>query len=88
MGGKFPVSKLKDQEVKAHQELERQEMEKILDQYLLICRKAGVMFLLFSFHIDSSILLFSGNIFSLSDFILCTELVFTSNNNPSVLSYH
>ncbi|RVW47022.1 U-box domain-containing protein 33 [Vitis vinifera] len=42
MGGKFPASKLKEQEVKAYRDLERQDMHKILNDYLLICRKAGV----------------------------------------------
>ncbi|KAJ9681459.1 hypothetical protein PVL29_020364 [Vitis rotundifolia] len=41
MGGKFPASKLKEQEVRAYRDLERQDMHKILNDYLLICRQAG-----------------------------------------------
>lgn len=42
MGTKFPVSTLKDQQVRAHWEVERQNMYKILDEYLLLCRRTGV----------------------------------------------
>ncbi|XP_022735275.1 LOW QUALITY PROTEIN: U-box domain-containing protein 33-like [Durio zibethinus] len=42
MGTKFPASKLKEQEVKAYWEIERQEMLKILDKYVLLCRQTGV----------------------------------------------
>lgn len=41
MGGKFPVSKMKPQEVRAYRELERQTMHKILNEYLLICNRVG-----------------------------------------------
>lgn len=51
VGGKFPVSKLKDEEVKAYHDQERQDMQKILDNYLLICRRAGVLFPLSSLHV-------------------------------------
>ncbi|XWS46100.1 hypothetical protein CRYUN_Cryun14cG0034500 [Craigia yunnanensis] len=42
MGTKFPASKLKEQEVNAYWEIERQEMLKILDKYLLLCLQTGV----------------------------------------------
>ncbi|XP_021281280.1 U-box domain-containing protein 33 isoform X2 [Herrania umbratica] len=42
MGTKFPASKLKEQEVKAYWEIERQEMQKNLDKYLLLCLQSGV----------------------------------------------
>ncbi|KAL5572863.1 hypothetical protein UlMin_022460 [Ulmus minor] len=41
MGTKFPASSLKPQEVSAYREIERQEMHRILDEYLLICRRTG-----------------------------------------------
>ena len=43
VGTKFPASKLKDQEVNAYWEVERQEMLKILDKYLLLCLRTGVL---------------------------------------------
>ncbi|XP_073260596.1 U-box domain-containing protein 33 isoform X3 [Populus alba] len=42
MGTKFPASKLQEQEVRAYQEIERQDMLKMLDAYLFLCRKMGV----------------------------------------------
>ncbi|KAK9910410.1 hypothetical protein M0R45_034375 [Rubus argutus] len=42
MGTKFPASQMKDQEVRAYREIERQNMHKILDDYLRICRHMGV----------------------------------------------
>ncbi|KAK6918375.1 Protein kinase domain [Dillenia turbinata] len=42
LGVKFPASKLKEQEVRAYRELERQKTQKLLDEYLQICQKAGV----------------------------------------------
>ncbi|GAB2291010.1 hypothetical protein Dimus_025265 [Dionaea muscipula] len=42
LGGKFPVSSVGEREVRAHRENERQEMNKILDEYLRICKKLGV----------------------------------------------
>ncbi|XP_022757361.1 U-box domain-containing protein 33-like isoform X2 [Durio zibethinus] len=42
MGTKFPASELEEQEVNAYWELERQEMHKILDKYLLLCLQKGV----------------------------------------------
>ncbi|XWS35792.1 hypothetical protein CRYUN_Cryun20dG0026300 [Craigia yunnanensis] len=42
MGTKFPASKLEEHEVKAYREIERQEMLKILDKYLLLCLQRGV----------------------------------------------
>ncbi|KAK6920117.1 U-box domain [Dillenia turbinata] len=42
LGVKFPASKLEKQEVRAYRELERQKMQKLLDEYLQICQKAGV----------------------------------------------
>ncbi|KAK4849012.1 hypothetical protein QYF36_019742 [Acer negundo] len=42
LGTKFPASSLKEQEVIAYRELERHDMQKVLDQYLAICRRMGV----------------------------------------------
>ncbi|PON92089.1 GPCR kinase [Trema orientale] len=42
MGTKFPASSLKDQEVRAYREIERQKMHKILDEYLVFCHRMGV----------------------------------------------
>ncbi|CAI0470350.1 unnamed protein product [Linum tenue] len=42
MGAKFPASSLKEKEVRAFRDIERQEMYKILAEYLRLCRKAGV----------------------------------------------
>ncbi|KAF7844531.1 U-box domain-containing protein 33 isoform X1 [Senna tora] len=42
MGTKFPASSLEEQEVEAYREIERQNMHKILNEYLLICQRMGV----------------------------------------------
>ncbi|KAF8380225.1 hypothetical protein HHK36_027707 [Tetracentron sinense] len=42
MGGKCPANKLEEHMVRAHRELEREDMEKLLKKYLLICAKVGV----------------------------------------------
>lgn len=42
LGGKFPISQLGEQEVKAHRESERAKVSKILDEYVRMCTKAGV----------------------------------------------
>ncbi|KAK2650289.1 hypothetical protein Ddye_017778 [Dipteronia dyeriana] len=43
LGTKFPASSLKEQEVSAYRELERHDMQKVLDVYLAICRRMGVL---------------------------------------------
>ncbi|GMH00514.1 hypothetical protein Nepgr_002353 [Nepenthes gracilis] len=42
LGGKFPVSSVGKQEVEAYREIEKQTMFKVLDEYVRICRQAGV----------------------------------------------
>ncbi|CAI8613163.1 unnamed protein product [Vicia faba] len=42
MGAKFPASSLKEQEVRAYREIERQNMHKTLDEYVRICYRMGV----------------------------------------------
>ncbi|XP_057754675.1 U-box domain-containing protein 33 isoform X2 [Arachis stenosperma] len=42
MGAKFPASSLKEQEVRAYWDIERQTMHKTLDEYLRICQRMGV----------------------------------------------
>ncbi|KAJ6390819.1 hypothetical protein OIU77_024935 [Salix suchowensis] len=42
MGTKFLASALKEQEVRAYREIERQEMHRMLDEYFLLCRQMGV----------------------------------------------
>ncbi|GMY09245.1 U-box domain-containing protein 33-like isoform X1 [Fagus crenata] len=42
MGAKFRASSLKEQEVRAYREIEKQNMQKILNEYLLMCRVMGV----------------------------------------------
>ncbi|TKY63926.1 U-box domain-containing protein 33 [Spatholobus suberectus] len=42
MGAKFPASALKEQEVQAYREIEKQDMHKTLDAYLSICQRMGV----------------------------------------------
>ncbi|XP_028790027.1 U-box domain-containing protein 33 isoform X1 [Neltuma alba] len=42
MGTKFPASSLKEEEVEAYRELERQNMHKNLDEHLLFCSRMGV----------------------------------------------
>ncbi|XP_061341263.1 U-box domain-containing protein 33-like isoform X2 [Gastrolobium bilobum] len=43
LGAKFPVSAQKEQEVLAYREVERQDMHKTLDDYVLTCQKMGVV---------------------------------------------
>ncbi|KAJ6675352.1 hypothetical protein OIU85_011506 [Salix viminalis] len=43
MGAKFLPSKLNEQEVRGYREFERLEMLKMLDEYLLLCQKMGVL---------------------------------------------
>ncbi|KAG4925576.1 hypothetical protein JHK87_051116 [Glycine soja] len=42
VGGKFPASALKEEQVQAYWEEERQGMHRILDDYLRICQRMGV----------------------------------------------
>ena len=42
MGAMFPASSLKEQEVRAYRDIERQTMHKTLDEYLRICQRMGV----------------------------------------------
>lgn len=42
MGANVPISRLEEHRVRAHHEAERQDMQKLLDSYMLICKKAGV----------------------------------------------
>ncbi|XP_024175721.1 U-box domain-containing protein 33 isoform X1 [Rosa chinensis] len=42
LGTKFPASQVNPQEVRAYREKERQDMQKLLDDYLRICRAMGV----------------------------------------------
>ncbi|KAG4377930.1 hypothetical protein GLYMA_18G233500v4 [Glycine max] len=42
LGGKFPASALKEEQVQAYWEEERQGMHRILDDYLRICQRMGV----------------------------------------------
>ncbi|KAJ7951146.1 putative U-box domain-containing protein kinase family protein [Quillaja saponaria] len=42
MGTRFPASSLKQTEVVAYREMERQKMHKNLDEHLLFCRKMGL----------------------------------------------
>nr|XP_027108353.1 U-box domain-containing protein 33-like isoform X2 [Coffea arabica] len=42
MGANVPISRLEEYRVRAHHEAERQDMQKLLDKYMLICKKAGV----------------------------------------------
>ncbi|XP_059456957.1 U-box domain-containing protein 33-like [Corylus avellana] len=41
MGGKAPASSLTEKIVREHQETERQKMQQIMNEYLLICRQMG-----------------------------------------------
>lgn len=43
VGTKFPPSSLKEEEVEAYRELERQTMHKSLNDYILICQRLGVI---------------------------------------------
>ncbi|XP_012083381.1 U-box domain-containing protein 33 isoform X3 [Jatropha curcas] len=42
MGTKFHATSLKEQEVRAYREIERQAMHEILDEYILLCWQMGV----------------------------------------------
>ncbi|KAI3974962.1 hypothetical protein MKX01_005073 [Papaver californicum] len=42
MGGKFPASQCKDEEVMAYRDLERQKMVRSLKEYVLLCAQVGV----------------------------------------------
>ena len=42
MGAKFPVSSVKEEEVKVFREKEREKVHMILDEYLRICHQRGV----------------------------------------------
>uniref|UniRef100_A0A5B6YJV6 RING-type E3 ubiquitin transferase n=1 Tax=Davidia involucrata TaxID=16924 RepID=A0A5B6YJV6_DAVIN len=42
MGTKFPISQLEEKQVRAYREIERQNMHKLLDEYSMICDRAGV----------------------------------------------
>lgn len=44
VGTRFPASSVKEQEVQAFREIERQNMHKTLDDYLLICQRMGVIY--------------------------------------------
>jgi hypothetical protein len=54
VGTKFPASSMKEQEVRAYREIERQNMQKILDAYLLFCGKMGVQSSLMSLSMNMS----------------------------------
>ena len=51
VGMRFPASSLDEYQVKAYWKMERENMLKILDEYLLICRQIGVRLLMFLFAI-------------------------------------
>lgn len=42
MGTKFPACSLQDHEVRAYREIERQDMHKVLDDYVAFCLRMGV----------------------------------------------
>lgn len=42
VGTRFLASSMKEEEVNAYRELERQDANKILDGFLLLCQQAGV----------------------------------------------
>ncbi|KAK8497482.1 hypothetical protein V6N12_018000 [Hibiscus sabdariffa] len=42
LGTKFPASKLKEHQVKAYWDVERKQMQNILNEYLLLCLQRGV----------------------------------------------
>ncbi|XP_047156379.1 U-box domain-containing protein 33 isoform X2 [Vigna umbellata] len=42
LGGKFPTSALKEEQVQAYWEEEKQDMHRTLDEYLQICQRMGV----------------------------------------------
>lgn len=57
VGGKFPADKLKDEEVTAYRDLERQKMNRGLNEYLLFCAQLGVIFLLPLFFLQIKLVL-------------------------------
>lgn len=48
LGSKLPVSSVSEQEVRSYREFERREMQKSLDEYLLICQSMRVLSFSFS----------------------------------------
>ena len=42
MGAKFPVSSVKEEEVRVFREKEREKVHVVLDEYLRICQQRGV----------------------------------------------
>ena len=48
--GYFPADRLAQEEVKAYREKERRKMSKVLDEYVLLCQKAGVCHCVFGLH--------------------------------------
>lgn len=42
VGSEMPVSSVKEKKVREFREIERQDMHRILDEYLNICSKMGV----------------------------------------------
>jgi len=49
VGGKFPASALKEEQVQAYWEEERQGMHRILDDYLRICQRMGVTIVIYAY---------------------------------------
>lgn len=47
VGTVLPVSAVKEEKVREHRETEKQNMDKILDEYLQMCNQMGVIFLSF-----------------------------------------
>ncbi|XP_004298985.1 PREDICTED: U-box domain-containing protein 33-like [Fragaria vesca subsp. vesca] len=52
MMGSFPASQLNHQVIRDYRQIERQKMQKILEEYLHICRQMGVLLLLLSSYIS------------------------------------
>uniref|UniRef100_A0A5B6YL82 RING-type E3 ubiquitin transferase n=1 Tax=Davidia involucrata TaxID=16924 RepID=A0A5B6YL82_DAVIN len=53
MGTKFSVSQLEEHQVRAFREIERQNMQKLLDEYSMICDRAGVRVEILHIEMDS-----------------------------------
>lgn len=51
VGAKFHESSLEEQEVRAYREIERKNMHKMLDEYLLFCQQMRVYVLLSFYHL-------------------------------------
>lgn len=49
VGTKFPGTQMEEQQVKVYREIERENTNKLLLEYSMICEQAGVYSLLFSF---------------------------------------